>query len=119
MDAQSVKTSGNVAETSQGIDAGKKIKGRERHLITDNLGPVPTVLVTAASPHDSADGKQALTELAAAHGCHQGMGRLQLPRQRHPARRQPRNRRGSNATPKAKGFQPPPKRWAKSGFSAG
>jgi transposase len=31
VDAQSVKTSANVAETSQGIDAGKKIKGRKRH----------------------------------------------------------------------------------------
>ncbi|MFE0420136.1 transposase [Streptomyces tendae] len=28
VDAQSVKTSANVAETSQGIDAGKKTKGR-------------------------------------------------------------------------------------------
>lgn len=67
VDAQSVKTSGNVAEASQGIDAGKKIKGRKRHLITDTLGLVLTVLVTAASVHDSAGGKQALTELAAAH----------------------------------------------------
>lgn len=33
VDAQSVKTSANVAETSQGIDAGKKIKRRKRHLI--------------------------------------------------------------------------------------
>ncbi|GAA4018309.1 hypothetical protein GCM10022384_70470 [Streptomyces marokkonensis] len=40
VDAQSVKTSANVAETSQGIDAGKKIKGRKRHLITDTLGLV-------------------------------------------------------------------------------
>ncbi|MFC7818943.1 transposase [Streptomyces sp. NPDC057367] len=30
VDAQSVKTSTGVAETSQGIDAGKKIKGRKR-----------------------------------------------------------------------------------------
>ncbi|MGW8955993.1 IS5 family transposase [Streptomyces sp. NPDC055709] len=66
VDAQSVKTSGNVAEASQGIDAGKKIKGQAppdyRH-----LGLVLTVLVTAASIHDSAGGKQVLTELAAAH----------------------------------------------------
>ena len=34
VDAQSAKTSGNVAETSQGIDAGKRIKGRKRHLVT-------------------------------------------------------------------------------------
>ncbi|MGA5097089.1 IS5 family transposase [Streptomyces lavendulocolor] len=67
VDAQSVKTSGNVAEASQGIDAGKKIKGRKRHLITDTLDLVLIVLVTAASVHDSAGRKQALTELAAAH----------------------------------------------------
>lgn len=67
VDAQSVKTSGNVAEASQGIDAGKKIKGRKRHLITDTLGLALAVLVTAASVHDSAGGKQLLTELAAAH----------------------------------------------------
>ena len=67
VDAQSVKTSGNVAETSQGIDAGKKIKGRKRHLITDTLGLALAVLVTAASVHDSAGGKQLLTELAATH----------------------------------------------------
>ncbi|MEU3402186.1 transposase [Streptomyces filamentosus] len=48
VDAQSVKTSSNVAESSQGIDPGKKIKGRKRRLITDTLGLVLTVLVTAA-----------------------------------------------------------------------
>ncbi|MEW1649085.1 IS5 family transposase [Streptomyces sp. NPDC091219] len=67
VDAQSVKTSGNVAEGSQGIDAGKKIKGRKRHLITDTLGLVLAVIVTAASVHDSAGGKQLPTELAATH----------------------------------------------------
>jgi hypothetical protein len=41
VDAQSVKTSATVAETSQGIDVGKKIKGRKRHLIIDTLGPGP------------------------------------------------------------------------------
>ncbi len=53
VDAQSVKTSANVAESSQGIDAGKKIKGRKRHLITDTLGLVLAVLVTAANVHDT------------------------------------------------------------------
>jgi transposase len=52
IDAQSVKTSVNVAETSQGTDADKKIKGRKRHVITDTLGRVLAVLVTAASVHD-------------------------------------------------------------------
>ncbi|BDM74829.1 hypothetical protein HEK616_83160 (plasmid) [Streptomyces nigrescens] len=67
VDAQSVKTSGNVAETSQGIDAGKKIKGRKPHLITDTLGLALAVLVTAALVHDSAGGKQLLAELAVTH----------------------------------------------------
>ncbi|MEV7739799.1 transposase, partial [Streptomyces sp. NPDC088921] len=67
VDAQSVKTSANVAEPSQGIDAGKKIKGRKRHLITDTLGLVPAVLVTAANVHDTTGGKLLLDDLAAAH----------------------------------------------------
>lgn len=67
VDAQSVKTSTNVAETSQGIDAGKKIKGRKRHLITDTLGLVLAVLVTAASVHDTTGGKLLLDDLAVAH----------------------------------------------------
>ncbi|MCQ9178682.1 hypothetical protein KMT30_06485 [Streptomyces sp. IBSBF 2953] len=49
VDAQSVKTSANVAEISQGIDADKKIKGRKRHLITDTLDLVLAILVTAAA----------------------------------------------------------------------
>ncbi|MDG9709415.1 IS5 family transposase [Streptomyces sp. DH10] len=67
VDAQSVKTSANVAETSQGIDAGKKIKGRKRHLITDTLGLVLAVLVTAANVHDTTGGKLLLDDLAASH----------------------------------------------------
>ncbi|MFD8305149.1 IS5 family transposase [Streptomyces sp. NPDC059690] len=67
IDAQSAKTSANVAEGSQGIDAGKKIKGRKRHLITDTLGLVLAVLVTAANVHDTNGGKQLLDDLAAHH----------------------------------------------------
>ena len=67
VDAQSVKTSANVAETSQGIDAGKKIKGRKRHLITDTLGLVLAVLVTAANVHDTAGGKLLLDDLTVHH----------------------------------------------------
>lgn len=39
VDAQSVKPSSNLVEASQHVDAGKKIKGRKRHLITDTTGP--------------------------------------------------------------------------------
>jgi hypothetical protein len=48
MDTQSVKTSTNVPLDTQGIDAGKKIIGRERGIITDTLGLLLAVIVTAA-----------------------------------------------------------------------
>src|SRR5262249_4618007 len=51
--AQTVKTSSNVPEHSQGIDAGKKIKGRKRHVATDVLGLLFVVLVTAAGVQDT------------------------------------------------------------------
>ncbi|WP_437112712.1 transposase [Streptomyces hydrogenans] len=112
VDAQSVKTSGNVAETSQGIDAGKKIKGCKRHLVTDTLGLVLAVLVSAASVHDSAGGKQTLTELAEAHPSVTKVwadGGYQTSVIQHGA--------GLGVDvevvrrPKEKGFQPLPKRW--------
>ena len=64
VDSQTVKTSGNVPESSQGIDAGKKIKGRKRHVATDVLGLLLVVLVTAASVHDTAAGRDVVDELA-------------------------------------------------------
>jgi hypothetical protein len=67
LDAQSVKTSCNVRESEQGIDAGKKIKGRKRHIATDTLGLLLAVVVTAASVSDSAAGKGLLCTLAAEH----------------------------------------------------
>src|SRR5213080_4039048 len=67
LDAQTVKTSGNVPEQSQGIDAGKRIKGRKRHVATDVLGLLFVVLVTAASVHDTVAGRQIVDELPAGH----------------------------------------------------
>lgn len=50
LDSQSVRTSpqGGV----KGYDAGKKIKGRKRHLVTDTLGLLVAVLITSASTQD-------------------------------------------------------------------
>src|SRR5664280_928222 len=66
-DAQSVKTSSNVPEASQGIDAGKKIKGTKRHIVTDTLGLLLVVMVTAASVQDTTGGRALIDELAARH----------------------------------------------------
>ncbi|MFJ6574191.1 IS5 family transposase [Streptomyces sp. NPDC091292] len=112
VDAQSVKTSGNVAESSQGIDAGKKIKGRKRHLVTDTLGLVLAVLVTAASVHDTTGGKLLLDDLAAAHPTVTKVwadGGYQNSVLNHGAGL------GIDVEvvqrPRAKGFEPLPKRW--------
>jgi transposase len=67
LDAQTVKTSGNVPEHSQGIDAGKKIKGRKRHVATDVLGLLLVVLVTAASVQDTTGGRTVVERVAAGH----------------------------------------------------
>nr|WP_323180174.1 transposase [Streptomyces sp. NBC_00893] len=49
IDAQSVKTSTSVHASSQGIDAGKKVVGRKRNIVTDTIGLLMAVLVTAAT----------------------------------------------------------------------
>lgn len=57
VDSQSIRTSNNVPEASQGIDAGKRIKGRKRHIVTDTLGLLLVVMVTAASMQDTTGGR--------------------------------------------------------------
>ena len=47
LDSQSVKSDGHGGKV--GYDAGKKIKGRKRHLLVDTLGLILGVVVTAAS----------------------------------------------------------------------
>lgn len=60
MDTQSVKTSTNVPLATQGTDAGKKIVGRKRGIVTDTLGLLLAVVVTAASVSDNAIGTDLL-----------------------------------------------------------
>lgn len=67
IDAQSVKTSTSVPASGQGIDAGKKIVGRKRSIVTDTLGLLLTVLVTAASVQDSDAGQALVDHVAAEH----------------------------------------------------
>ena len=57
VDSQSIRTSNNVPEASQGIDAGKRIKGRKRHIVTDTMGLLLVVMVTAAGIQDTTGGR--------------------------------------------------------------
>ena len=59
-----MKTSCNVNESDQGIDANKKIKGRKRHIATDVLGLLLAVIVAAASVQDSTAGRRLLDRVA-------------------------------------------------------
>lgn len=51
VDSQSAKTS-EEGEKERGYDAGKKVKGRKRHLVVDALGLLLVLHVTSASVQD-------------------------------------------------------------------
>ena len=57
------KAAETVAEPSRGYDAGKKIKGRKRHIAVDMTGLLLTVLVTAAGVQDRDAAKPLLWNL--------------------------------------------------------
>ncbi|WP_442877450.1 IS5 family transposase [Dactylosporangium sp. AC04546] len=52
IDSQSVKGADTVGRGSRGYDAGKKINGRKRFIVTDTLGLLTNVVVLAASVQD-------------------------------------------------------------------
>lgn len=52
VDSQSVKADATVPHISRGFEAGKKVNGRKRHLLTDTLGLLLAVLVMPASTTD-------------------------------------------------------------------
>ncbi|MEV6810566.1 IS5 family transposase [Micromonospora sp. NPDC051296] len=60
IDSQSVKGADTVGRDSRGYDAGKKINGRKRFIVTDTLGLLITVTVLAASWQDRDGAKTAL-----------------------------------------------------------
>src|SRR5436190_1176177 len=51
IDSQSVKTA--LGGQGRGIDGGKKVKGRKRHILVDSLGFLIAVVVTAANVDDA------------------------------------------------------------------
>ncbi|WP_345516157.1 IS5 family transposase [Streptomyces yanii] len=67
IDSQSVKGDATVPARSRGYDAGKKINGRKRHIATDTLGFLLTVIVTAASVSDRDAGRDLLKALRERH----------------------------------------------------
>ncbi|MFE7129197.1 transposase [Streptomyces sp. NPDC057617] len=104
-----------VPLTSQGIDPAKKIIGRKRHIVTETLGLLLAVTVTAAGIHDSAAATQLLPRRRTPPDRHQSPGRQRLQdqsrRTRRPSRHRPRNRPAQPRNPATPGFHVQPRRW--------
>src|SRR5919199_3783458 len=62
IDSQSVKGADTVGRDTRGYDAGKKINGRKRFIVTDTLGLLITVVVCAASMQDRDGAKPVLLQ---------------------------------------------------------
>lgn len=65
IDSQSVKT--QSASDARGIDGGKKVKGRKRHIVVDILGNLLHVSVHAANQHDTIAAGPILARAAQKH----------------------------------------------------
>jgi transposase len=62
IDSQTVKGADTVGRESRGYDAGKKINGRKRFIVTDTLGLLLTVVVLSAGMQDRDGAKPVLLE---------------------------------------------------------
>lgn len=63
IDSQSVKTT-RRGGLERGVEGGKKVKGRKRHIITDTQGLLLAVKVHAANTHDSKAAFEVIAPLA-------------------------------------------------------
>jgi putative transposase len=63
IDSQSVKAAAGVGE-GVGTDGGKKVRGRKRHILTDTLGLLLCVAVTAANVSDGRAAPAVLDQLS-------------------------------------------------------
>src|SRR5215212_5680296 len=62
IDSQSVKGADTVGRDSRGYDAGKKINGKKRFIVTDTLGLLLVVVVLSASVQDRDGAKSVLLD---------------------------------------------------------
>ncbi|MEW1773586.1 transposase [Streptomyces sp. NPDC086777] len=60
IDSQSVRTAATVPAATRGFDADKKVKGCKRFLVTDTLGLLLAVHVTASGVQDHDGAKRPL-----------------------------------------------------------
>ncbi|GAA3491289.1 hypothetical protein GCM10018987_53720 [Streptomyces cremeus] len=67
VDSQSVKAASPVGRDSRGYDAGKKIKGRKRHLVVDTLGRPVMITVTAGGVRAEVVARDQLWRLRLTH----------------------------------------------------
>ncbi|MFJ2095532.1 IS5 family transposase [Streptomyces sp. NPDC087901] len=67
IDAQSVRAAASVLTASSGYDGGKKVPGRKRHIVTDTLGLLLAVAVTAANVGDRDAAVPLLRQLRSLH----------------------------------------------------
>ncbi len=58
VDSQSLRGADTVSKNTRGYDAGKKVNGRKRHIVTDTLGLLLIVMVTGASVQDRDGGAE-------------------------------------------------------------
>lgn len=63
VDSQSLRGADTVGADHRGYDAGKRVNGTKRHIVTDTLGLLLVVLVTAASVQDRDGGRRVLDRL--------------------------------------------------------
>ena len=64
IDSQSVKTA--LGGKERGIDGGKKVQGRKRHILVDSLGFLLAVVVTAANVDDARAAQDVFAQVARA-----------------------------------------------------
>lgn len=84
IDSQSVKTS--CITSNKGYDAGKKVSGRKRHIITDTMGFILAIVVHNADIQDRVGAKLVLKELQYKYPL---LKKIYFPKQRKWVKRHP------------------------------